>query len=77
MEKLAEEVLEKMEPLGIDAKLQSEIQWCLGSYKNDQNPIGLLEKIAEALPLFKSEQAKKTKGITAKFIGDVEKALAG
>src|SRR5258706_6925038 len=75
--KVAESVIQKMEALNLDQKLQSEIQWCLGSYKNDHNPIGLLEKIGEALALFKSELAKKTKGITAKFVGDIEKVLAG
>jgi len=75
--KVAESVIQKMEELNLDQKLQSEIQWCLGSYKNDRNPVGLLEKIGEALALFKSELAKKTKGITAKFVGDIEKVLAG
>src|SRR5258708_38758010 len=75
--KVAESVIQKMEELNLDQKLQSEIQWCLGSYKNDHNPVGLLEKMGEALALFKSELAKKTKGITAKFVGDIEKVLAG
>jgi hypothetical protein len=72
-----EAVLQKLEVLNLDQRLQSEIQWCLGSFKHDKNPVGLLEKLAEALPLLKAEHAKKTKGITAKLIGDVEKALAG
>lgn len=76
IEKVASTVLEKLEELDIDPKLQSEIQWCLGSFKFDKNPVGLLEKLAEALPILKEEHAKKTKGITAKLIGDVEKLLA-
>jgi hypothetical protein len=28
-----------------------------------------------AVTLFKAEQAKKTKGVTAKLIGDLEKAI--
>ena len=74
---VGETVLEKLESLNLNQRLQSEIQWCLGSYKHDKNPVGLLEKLTEALPLLKAEQAKKTKGITAKLIGDIEKALAG
>jgi len=73
---VGEGVLQKLEALGINPRLQSEIQWCLGSYKHDQNPVGLLEKLSEALALLKAEHAKKTKGITAKLIGDIEKALA-
>jgi hypothetical protein len=73
---VSETVLQKLESLNLNQRLQSEIQWCLGSYKHDHNPVGLLEKLAEALPLLKAEQAKKTKGVTAKLIGDIEKALA-
>lgn len=72
---IGEVVLQKLELLNIDPRLQSEIQWCLGSFKHDQNPVGLLEKLADALPLLKAEHAKKTKGITAKLIGDLEKTL--
>jgi len=73
---VGETVLQKLEALGIDQRLQSEIQWCLGSYKHDKNPVGLLEKLSVALPLLKAELSKKTKGITAKLIGDIEKVLA-
>ncbi|HTH54600.1 MAG TPA: hypothetical protein VL728_01055 [Cyclobacteriaceae bacterium] len=72
----SETVLQKLESLNLNPRLQSEIQWCLGSFKHDQNPVGLLEKLSEAVALLKVEHAKKTKGITAKLIGDVEKALA-
>jgi hypothetical protein len=74
---VGETVLQKLEALNLNQRLQSEIQWCLGSFKHDQNPVGLLGKLAEALPLLKAEHAKKTKGITAKLIGDLEKALEG
>jgi hypothetical protein len=74
--KIGETVLQKLEALNLDQKLQSEIQWCIGSFKHDKNPVGLLEKLAETLPVLKVERAKKTKGITAKLIGDIEKALA-
>jgi hypothetical protein len=50
--------------------------WCLGSYNHDHNPVGLIEKASQALVVFKAELAKKTKGITAKFINDIESALA-
>jgi len=56
--------------------LQSDIVWCLGSYGHDKNPVGLMEKSAQALVAFKAELGKKTKGITAKFISDIESALA-
>jgi hypothetical protein len=65
---------EKLSALGLDAQLQAEIDWCLASYRNDGNPVGLYQMIERALPIFKEELGKKTKGITAKFIADLEKA---
>ena len=75
--KVSESILDKLKTLNLEPGLQSDIVWCLGSYHHDQNPIGLLEKAAQALVLFKAELAKKTKGISAKFISDVELALTG
>jgi len=74
--KVSESILDKLKTLNLEPGLQSDIVWCLGSYSHDQNPVGLLEKAAQALALFKKEQAKKTKGIPAKFISDIESALA-
>ena len=73
--KLSESILDKLKNLNLEPGLQSDIVWCLGSYNHDQNPIGLLEKAAQALTVFKAELAKKTKGITAKFVSDIESAL--
>ena len=73
--KVSESILDKLKTLNLEPGLQSDIVWCLGSYRHDQNPVGLLEKAAQALTLFKAAQAKKTKGITAKFISDIESAL--
>ncbi|MBS1488541.1 MAG: hypothetical protein JST43_13230 [Bacteroidetes bacterium] len=73
---VSETILEKLKSLKSESGLQSDITWCLGSYSHDRNPVGLYEKAAQALTVFKAEQAKKTKGITAKLISDIEKVLA-
>ena len=73
--KVTQTILEKLNALNIETQLQSDIAWCLGSYSHDNNPIGLYEVAGKALEILKREQAKKTKGITAKIISDVEKAL--
>lgn len=67
--------LAKLSELDIGYHLQSEINWCLGSYRNDHNPIGLYQMAERSLHVFKGELAKKTKGITAKLIGEIEKAI--
>jgi hypothetical protein len=73
--KACEASLAKLNELNIDHQLQSEINWCLTSFQNDQNPIGLYQMAERSLILFKVELAKKTKGVTAKLVGDIEKAL--
>jgi hypothetical protein len=74
--KVSENILDKLKNLNLEPGLQSDIVWCIGSYHHDHNPVGLIEKATQALIVFKAEQAKKTKGITPKFISDIELALA-
>jgi hypothetical protein len=75
VEKVTEEVLRKLQELGIEQQLQSDIEWCLGSYRADGNPVGLFEMLERSITVFNAEKAKKTKGITAKLIGDLEKVV--
>ncbi len=76
IEKSCEEALKKLQSLGIEQQLQSDLYWCLGSYRHDKNPSGLYEMGQRALTVFNTEKAKKTKGITTKLISDLEKALS-
>ena len=75
IEKVTSDTLKKLAELGLDAQLQADIEWCLGSYKADQNPTGLFEMAEKALAVFTAEKEKKTKGITAKVITDLEKVI--
>ena len=77
LEKVSKSILEKLKALQLDEKLQSEIEWCLGSYSFDKNPVGLIETAKTANNLFRTELARKTKGITAKFIEDIDKVIQG
>ncbi len=67
--------LAKLQELELDYQLQSEINWCLGSFRNDGNPVGLYLMAERALAIFKAELAAKRKGITAQLVKDIEKAL--
>ena len=67
--------LAKLQELDLDYQLQSEINWCLGSFRNDHNPIGLYQMAQRSLVLFKTELANKRKGVSAKLIADIGKAL--
>ncbi len=67
--------LGKLQELELDYQLQSEINWCLGSYRNDGNPVGLYLMAERALGIFKDELAAKRKGVAAKLVKDIEIAL--
>lgn len=71
----SEDVLATLRKLNIDQQLQADIEWCIGSYHADKNPIGLFDMINRALPILKTELARKTKGVTAKLITNLEQVL--
>ncbi len=73
--KASEEALKKLQELGIEQQLQSDLAWCIGSYNHDKNPSGLYEMAGRALDVLTAEKNKKTKGVTVKLVGDLEKAL--
>jgi hypothetical protein len=73
--KACELALAKLAELDLDHQLQSEINWCLVSFQNDGNPIGLYQMADRAVFLFKDELSRKRKGVTAKLVADIEKAL--
>jgi hypothetical protein len=75
IEKLSKSILEKLKALGVDEQLQADIEWCLGSYSYDKNPVGLIQAARSAVSIFKTELARKTKGVTSKLITDIEKAI--
>jgi len=75
IEQVNAEALQKLQELGIEEQLQRDLEWCLGSYRADHNPIGLYETARKALSVFQAEKQKKTKGVTAKLITDLERIL--
>jgi len=76
LESVSKTILAKLKTLNLDQPLQSDIEWCLGSYSYDKNPVGLMQAANKALGVFKTELARKTKGVTAKLIADIEQAIA-
>ena len=76
IEKTSRDALAKLKSLNIEHQLQADIEWCIGSYHADKNPVGLFDMVNRAIVVFKSELQKKTKGVTAKLVSDLEKAVA-
>jgi hypothetical protein len=75
IEKISVQALTTLQSLGIEQQLQSDIEWCLGSYRHDQNPAGLYDMMERALSVLQDAKARKAKGVTTKLIGDLEKSL--
>lgn len=71
----SEEVLSTLKSLKIEEQMQADIEWCIGSYHADKNPIGLFDMINRALPILKTELARKTKGVTSKLITNLEQVV--
>ncbi len=76
IEKASRDALAKLKALDIEHQLQADIEWCIGSYHADKNPVGLFDMVNRAISVFKSELQKKTKGVTAKLISDFENAVS-
>jgi hypothetical protein len=75
IEQVNEEALRKLEELGIEEQLRRDLEWCLGSYRADRNPIGLYDTARRALSVLQAEKEKKRRGVTARLISDLEKVV--
>ena len=75
IEAVCELALAKLRDLDIEHPLQADLQWCLGSYRGDGNPIGLFQMAERALAVFQREKAAGNKSIPAKLISDLSKSL--
>jgi len=75
IEEACEVAFSKLNELDIEHPLQADLQWCLGSYRSDGNPIGLYQMLDRAIAVLEREKVAKTKGITAKLVTDLSKAL--
>lgn len=76
IEKACVDALAKLQSLNMNAQLQADLEWCLGSFRHDRNPVGLYQMAERALTEFREAALRKTKGITAKLIKDIEKAIS-
>lgn len=75
IEQACEAALSKLRELDIEHALQADLQWCLGSYRGDGNPVGLYQMLDRSVIVFEREKTARTTGVTAKFITDLSKAL--
>lgn len=76
LEDVSEAALAKLKALDLDAQLQADMEWCLGSYRSDRNPVGLIETCERALQIFKAQLAQKKKGVTKTLVTSLEAVVA-
>lgn len=75
LEKASLQALKTLQSLGIEQQLQQDIEWCLGSFRYDGNPSGLCEMTKRSISVLQEAKERKAKGVTAKLITDLEKAV--
>jgi hypothetical protein len=77
IQKACEAALEKFQKIGLDkyADVQSKLEYVLGSYGFDGNPVGLYEIGAQALKDLKKYKKDKPRLVSKKLIDDLEKAI--
>lgn len=75
IEKAAEEALKKLSALKIEESLQADLEWCLGSYRHDQNPSGLYTMVGRAFTILEAAAQKNKRAVSTKLLNDLSKAL--
>ena len=77
IEKACEAALEKFKKLGHEKHddIQSKLEYVLGSFRFDSNPVGLYEIGENALKSLKKYKKEKPRLVSKKLIDDLEKAL--
>ena len=77
IEKACAAALDKFQKIGLDkyADIQSKLEYVIGSYGYDSNPVGLYEIGAKALKDLKKYKKDKPRLVSKKLIEDLEKAL--
>lgn len=73
LERTVESALGKLTKLKGNDQIVADLEWCLGSYKSDHNPVGLIEKSQTALELLKAQKEKNSRSVSKKLIEDLEK----
>ncbi|MDR7129169.1 hypothetical protein J2X69_001504 [Algoriphagus sp. 4150] len=76
LEKMIPEVVQKLSKLKAGEVLAAELDWCLGSFKYDNNPEGIIEKSHAALAVFKEAREKNSKAVSKKLVESLEKVLS-
>ncbi|MEZ5083327.1 MAG: hypothetical protein R2750_07755 [Bacteroidales bacterium] len=74
-----EEAVVALQKLKIDSynDIQSKLEWCIGSFENDKNPVGLYEYGVKSLEILKTVKAEQPRKVTKKVIDNLENAIQG
>lgn len=77
IEKACESALEKIKQINKEEfkEVESKLEYVIGSFRYDRNPVGLFEIGAMALDKLKKYKTKNPRQVSQKLITDLEKAL--
>lgn len=75
----AEAALEKLTKLNKKGEYEqnvNDLTWVLGSFKNDGNPDGVYQKVAEAKEVLVELKSKKPRSVAKALMDSLDEALA-
>jgi len=76
IEKACRDARDKFEKLGDDfTDIKAKLDWVLGSYNYDKNPVGLYDIGAQALEALREFKKEKPRQVSKKLVDELEKAL--
>ena len=77
LRKGCEDALTAFHKLKLDeyAEIQSKLEFVIGSYNHDKNPVGLHEYAVRSLRVLKDVKEKNPRKVTKKVIEDLEKSI--
>ncbi|MCD4790502.1 MAG: hypothetical protein K8R37_10920 [Bacteroidales bacterium] len=77
LQKSCQDALQAFQKLNKEeyAEIQSKLEWCLGSFENDKNPVGLHEFGVKSLKILKDVKVKQPRKVNKKVIDGLEKSI--
>ncbi len=77
LKKSCQEAVVAMQKLNSDklTEIRSKLEWCIGSYDFDKNPVGLHEMGLKSLNMLKDIKQKQPRKVNKKVIDGLEKSI--
>lgn len=78
LEKVCKDAVAKLQKMddGKYQEVREKLEWCIGSYNYDKNPVGIVEYGRKAADALKEAREENPRKVSKKLVTDLDKALA-